>query len=183
MIIYLYNKQTFEYLGQVDAQKDILESKKENKEIYMFPPNSTSKKPDLSKTDENNKLFFSIQKNKWEIKEDYRRTKLYNINDKSCKIIDIIGETPDDFPDYTLLVPPGENYIFQNGEWVIDEIKEQEAKDKIYLQQIVTKKLNEIIIDGLIKDNIISNSGEVLEQINESELNKDIFQMIAELDS
>jgi hypothetical protein len=183
MIIYFYNKETFEYIGQGEAQRDVLESEKQDKEIYMFPPNSTEIKPDLDNLGENEVYIFSVSEKTWNIDKDFRGTQIYHINDKYRKIITEIGESPDDYEDYTLLEPPngiGGKYVFRNGEWVIDKEREKEIEEKNYLQKVILKKYNEIIIQALIDDGILSSSGEILKDDVEN-LGKDIFQMIVEL--
>jgi len=45
MIGYCYSSETKEFVGVVDLQLDPLESKKADKNIYMYPPNTTLTKP------------------------------------------------------------------------------------------------------------------------------------------
>ena len=44
---FCYNNETKEYIGEMNLQIDPLETKKQGKVVYMFPPNVVTKKPPI----------------------------------------------------------------------------------------------------------------------------------------
>ena len=73
MKAFAYNKDTKEYVAEVVCQLDQIESKKQNKEVYLIPANATDKEP--PKCNENEVVVF--EKNKWTKKADFRRKKFW----------------------------------------------------------------------------------------------------------
>ena len=73
MIFYTYDEKTKEYTGTQNAFIDPLETKKQCKEVYLVPPNTTDKKPLEAK--ENQAVIFNGSE--WEIIADYRNKTYY----------------------------------------------------------------------------------------------------------
>ena len=73
MIFYTYNEKTKEFTGAQNAFIDPLETKKQCKEVYLVPPNTTDKKPLEAK--ENQAVIFNGSE--WEIIADYRNKTYY----------------------------------------------------------------------------------------------------------
>ena len=73
MILYTYNEKTKEFTGAQTAFIDPLETKKQCKEVYLVPPNTTDKKPLEAK--ENQAVIFNGSE--WEIIADYRNKTYY----------------------------------------------------------------------------------------------------------
>lgn len=88
MIFYIYDKKTKEFKGQQLAFLDPLESKKQNKNIYLVPALSTDKEP--PKTKKNQVAIFSGSN--WKIVSDYRG-QTYYIGTKQYEMKEI-GELP-----------------------------------------------------------------------------------------
>ena len=73
MIFYTYDEKTKEYTGTQNAFIDPLETKKQCKEVYLVPPNTTDKKP--LEVKENQAVIFNGSE--WEIIADYRNKTYY----------------------------------------------------------------------------------------------------------
>ena len=73
MIFYTYDEKTKEYTGAQNAFIDPLETKKQCKEVYLVPPNTTDKKP--LEVKENQAVIFNGSE--WEIIADYRNKTYY----------------------------------------------------------------------------------------------------------
>jgi len=73
MIFYTYGEKTKEYTGTQNAFIDPLETKKQDKNVYLVPANATAKKP--LKTKENQAVVFNGSE--WEIVADYRNKTYY----------------------------------------------------------------------------------------------------------
>lgn len=73
MKFYIYDENTKEYIGTQNAFIDPLESKKQGKNIYLIPQNSTDKEP--PKPEENQAVIFNGSE--WEIVADYRNKTYY----------------------------------------------------------------------------------------------------------
>ena len=84
MILYKYDKDTKEYLGYFSAYIDPLESIKQNREIYVIPPCSTSVIP--PKLKEGCTFVFDTNKNVWEELEDHRGLICWDKNGKEVTI-------------------------------------------------------------------------------------------------
>ena len=135
MIIYRYDKNTREYLGEMQAQKSPRE-----KGVYLFPPQTTTIKPSF---DEGYVSVFDEEKQEWNNFIDNRGKKVYSVIDAISSTVDYIGEIKEGF---TLIEPTNIYDInFVNGKWVANkETKLRELKDIIY---------NEIIKLDLIEYN------------------------------
>lgn len=73
MIFYNYDEKTKEYTGTQNAFIDPLETKKQGKNVYLIPQNSTDKEP--PKTEENQAVIFNSSE--WEVVADFRGKTYY----------------------------------------------------------------------------------------------------------
>lgn len=73
MIFYAYDEKTKEYTGTQSGFIDPLETKKQGKNVYLVPANTTDKKP--LETKENQAVIFNGSE--WEIIADYRNKTYY----------------------------------------------------------------------------------------------------------
>lgn len=89
MKAYLYDENTKEFLEEVEAQLDQLESKISQKEIYLLPANATFKKPLKNK----NGFINVFQNDGWVLIEDHRKEKI--INKDGISEINYIGTVKD----------------------------------------------------------------------------------------
>jgi len=141
MKIYNYNRTTYEYIGSSDVLIDPLETKKQNKNIYLLPANSTPiEPPDVRK---NEVQVFDPINNKWDIFHDLRGKEFYSEN--GSKII--INKINENVPDGATTIPPPDNYFmsFWNG-------KKWEEKALVFHGKMVKNKKD---VDRIICDEII----------------------------
>lgn len=125
MIFYIYDKKTKEFKGQQLAFLDPLESKKQNKNVYLVPVFSTDKEP--PKTKKNQVAIFNGSK--WEVVSDYRG-QAYYIGTKQYEMKEI-GDLP---KNATLEPIKTEAEILQEQteqKIITAEIKISEIKDQL----------------------------------------------------
>ena len=79
MIFYTYDEKTKEYTGTQNAFIDPLETKKQGKDIYLKPANSTNIKPTLDPSTNNDVLVFNGKE--WQIKPRFELNGIYNTID------------------------------------------------------------------------------------------------------
>ena len=69
----LYDPQSLEYIGDVDASLDWLASEQEGHDVYVVPANSLSVQPDVEKLASGLKAVANPRLLMWEYMEDHRR--------------------------------------------------------------------------------------------------------------
>ena len=79
MIFYTYDEKTKEYTGTQNAFIDPLETKKQGKNVYLKPANSTNIKPALKPSTDNDMLVFNGKE--WQIKPRFELNGIYNTID------------------------------------------------------------------------------------------------------
>ena len=81
MIFYTYDEKTKEYTGTQNAFIDPLETKKQSKNVYLKPANSTNIKPTLKPSTDNDMLVFNGKE--WQIKPRFELNGVYkNIDNR-----------------------------------------------------------------------------------------------------
>lgn len=81
MIFYTYDENTKEYTGTQNAFIDPLETKKQGKNVYLVPANSTNIKPTLDPSTDNDMLVFNGKE--WQIKPRFELNGIYkNIDNR-----------------------------------------------------------------------------------------------------
>lgn len=130
MIFYIYDENTKEYIGTQNAFIDPLETKKQGKNVYLIPQNSTEKEP--PKTEKNQAVIFNSAE--WEVVADYRG-KPYYIGTKQHEMKEL-----GDLPKGATFEP-------------IEPIKTQEEQTLSDTQQAMTDTSNRI---AEIKDELIT---------------------------
>ena len=91
MLLYKYQNDTKELIGFFEAYIDPLESEKQNKPVYVFPPDTTIVAPGISR-DGYVQVFNG---NNWEEVED-NRGKIVWKNGKEPMVIEALGPIPKD---------------------------------------------------------------------------------------
>lgn len=76
MIFYGYDEKTKEFTGTQNAFIDPLETKKQGKNVYLKPANSTNIKPTLEPSTDNDMLVFNGKE--WQIKPRFELNGVYN---------------------------------------------------------------------------------------------------------
>ena len=85
--VHNYDPITFEYAGSDKAQIDPMETKVQEKEVYMVPANATLEVPHIETPNTAN----VFKEGKWELVTDLRGTEYFLPNDSEKYIIDSIG--------------------------------------------------------------------------------------------
>ena len=81
MIFYGYDEKTKEFTGTQNAFIDPLETKKQGKNVYLKPANSTNIKPTLKPSTDNDMLVFNGKE--WQIKPRFELNGVYkNIDNR-----------------------------------------------------------------------------------------------------
>lgn len=91
MIIYNYDPNTYEYIGESEASLDPEESKIQGKDVYLIPAYATDKKPPKAKVNE-----IVIYDNGWQIEDDFRGQYIVN-NDMKPEVVKEIGPIPEGY--------------------------------------------------------------------------------------
>lgn len=142
MNVYKFNPVTKEYEGIQQAQLDPIQTKKQGKNIYLLPINSTFEIP--PEKQEGKAIIFENEN--WLLKTDFRGKKAYN--NKGLLIIDYIGDLKGSDKLLSEEQIEGLNnrtLIWKDGEIVKYEKSKEELKSE-YENQI------EILNNKLIRD-------------------------------
>lgn len=142
MNAYKFNPITKEYEGIQQAQLDPIQTKKQGKNIYLLPINSTFKIP--PEKQEGKAIIFENEN--WLLKTDFRGKKAYN--NKGLLTIDYIGDLKEGdilLTDEQIEGLNNGTLIWKNGEIIKYEKSKEELKAE-YEQQI------EILNGKLIRD-------------------------------
>ena len=125
MIFYIYDEKTKEYTGTQNGFIDPLETKKQGKNVYLVPANSTDKKP--LETLENQAVIFNGSE--WEIIADYRN-KTYYIGTEQHEMKEL-GDLPN-----------GATFEPVEPEKTLDELKSEKLAE---LTSITSKFDNQLV--------------------------------------
>jgi len=142
MNAYKFNPITKEYEGIQQAQLDPIQTKKQGKNIYLLPINSTFEIP--PKKQESKAIIFENEN--WLLKADFRGKKAYN--NEGLLTIDYIGDLKEGdilLTDEQIEGLNNGTLIWKNGEIVKYEKSKEELKAE-YEQQI------EVLNNKLIRD-------------------------------
>ena len=135
MIFYTYDEKTKEYTGTQNAFIDPLESKKQDKTVYLIPTNATNKKP--LETKENQAVIFNGSE--WEIISDYRN-KTYYIGTEQHEMKEL-GD-----------LPKGATFEPVEPEKALEELKSEKLAE---LTSITSKFDNQLVnTDMIIKSSL-----------------------------
>src|SRR5471032_2391007 len=85
-----------------------------------LPANCTTVKPPLTKVNQ----VAVYTESGWQIVEDYRGAKIYDINDRCMKTVDTLGPIPD---DKTRIAPSSEFDVWNGKKWLKDKAIEKTA--------------------------------------------------------
>ena len=148
MIFYTYDEKTKEYTGTQNAFIDPLETKKQGKNVYLVPANSTNKKP--LETKENQAVIFNGSE--WEIIADYRN-KTYYIGTEQHEMKELGG------------LPKGATFEPVEPEKTLEELKSEKLSE---LTAITSKFDNQLVnTDMIIKSSLgFSINADLRSQLN-----------------
>lgn len=129
-IAYLYNEKTKEFISEVNAQIDPLETKKKGENVYLLPANATFKEPMQAK--EGFKIVFNG--NGWE----YQEIKVEEIpEEKEPTNEDISQMRQGAYMERTDPLSLRKLRKLALGEWTSEE-----EKDYIYQMQKISEEIN-----------------------------------------
>ena len=93
---YNYDKDTLEYIGQEECQIDPLESELQQKEIYIYPANSTLIEPPKIPDDgKKYAIVYNKEKDNWDILEDNRGVEYWLLSENNDVKIHNMKESDD----------------------------------------------------------------------------------------
>ena len=126
MKCYTYDEKTKEYKGESTAQIDPLETEMAGKDIWILPANATFVESPKVKDHE-----VAVWNDKeWEIKEDWRKTELYNPETEDRKTLSEIGPKPEGY--YPIKQQAKTAYfnieVREDGVYFVDREKTYEEK-------------------------------------------------------
>lgn len=134
MKVYLYDEKTKEYLYELEARIDPLESKKQGKDVWLLPANSTFDEPLDEKEG-----YAVIYDNGWKYIKDYRGKKY--INGNMVEEIQELGEFNVLTEEQLKQIESGD-LIIENGELKEkskEKIAEEKRTERNYLLQSTDK--------------------------------------------
>lgn len=152
MKIYNYHHQTKEYMGESNASVDPLESKNQDKSIFLIPANATKIKPRGCAKNE----VAIFPDNKWVIKKDYRGIWF----DKTTKERVIIDEIGIDNTNLTKL-EPAEFDKWDGNKWTEDTVLKAEYEKVVLKETLIAEKTRDMAIDKLMADGILDANGNI----------------------
>ena len=94
-IVYIYTKDTKEYIGTCIRFQDPLETEKAGIPVYMDPPNSTPIEP--PKFDKGKIPVFNEGTNSWALVDDFRGLKVYDKKTKEEVLVTALGALPSNY--------------------------------------------------------------------------------------
>ena len=138
MKAYSYNQDTGEYLGEVEAHLDILETELKSEYVYALPACSTFTAPPELQTG----YVRCWLNGGWEQVEDHRGETVYSKVDASTKTITELGAVPE---GYTELIPTTDQEWDEDTQKWKNIVISYEAKKVLKHQQIdALKKVKEL---------------------------------------
>ena len=156
MKAYSYNSITKEYKAEVNCQLDPLETKKQQKNIYLLPAGATLIKPPICAT---NKIAV-YENDIWIKKDDYRGT-YYDKTTKEQQIIDELDLSPD--RNWTKKIPLAidDTCKWSSTKWIIDSVKVVELEKITQKEILIQAEIRKQAIDKLIIDGVLDSQGEL----------------------
>lgn len=130
MIVYRYDKNTKEYLGEYNAFIDPLETKLRGQEVFAIPAYCTTKEPFIPEI--GSTIVFNGEN--WEQIEDHRGAIVFNKKTGKMFLITELGVIPD---EYVLEKPV-----------IISELKEEKAKE---IEALYVEEIEKVISIGKLK--------------------------------
>lgn len=144
MKVYNYDKITFQFTNESEANLDIVATRRTGEEVYLLPAYATFKKP--PSVGEHKISIFDTQKDKWLVKDDYRGCYICD-EQMNVQVVQEIGDLPEGF----IVITEGQAeqiiqdhlwYIVQDGELIKNpNYEEDKAKErKEYISHLAMTK-------------------------------------------
>ena len=143
MIFYTYDKKTKEYIGTQNAFIDPLETKKQGKDIYLKPANSTNIKPTLEPSTDNDMLVFNGKK--WQIKPRFELNGVYkNIDNRIHDFCKKNGYHLEQVENGFKICAPAQK---SDDEVALEELEQQEATLNAQIAELKDNLLTATLAD------------------------------------
>ena len=137
MLVHLYDKDTFLYVGSREAQLDQLESIKKKKEVYAKPRYSTF--AELPECPEGKTPIYNVADDSWGLVTSYIGS--YLVNTRNGKITKITGNRPIRSYEFVISAEKYEDMVANPDKYVIRDGKlkdisgTQEYQNKLNVQK------------------------------------------------
>lgn len=143
MIFYTYDEKTKEYTGTQNAFIDPLETKKQGKDIYLKPANSTDIKPTLEPSTNNDMLVFNGKE--WQIKPRFELNGVYkNIDNRIHDFCSKNGYTLENTENGFKICAPAQK---SDDEVALEELEQQENTLNAQIAQLKDQLLTATLAD------------------------------------
>lgn len=115
MKIYNYDRMTFQFTYESEANLDVVATRRTGEEVYLLPAYATFKQP--PSVGEHKISIFDTQKDKWLVKDDYRGCYICD-EQMNVQVVQEIGDLPEGF----IIITEGQaEQIIQDDLWYIIE--------------------------------------------------------------
>lgn len=143
MIFYTYDEKTKEYIGTQNAFIDPLETKKQGKDIYLKPANSTNIKPTLEPNTDNDMLVFNGKE--WQIKPRFELNGVYkNIDNRIHDFCSKNGYTLENTKNGFKICAPAQK---SDDEVALEELEQQENTLNAQIAELKDNLLTATLVD------------------------------------
>lgn len=143
MIFYIYDEKTKEYIGIQNAFIDPLETKKQGKDVYLVPANSTDIKPTLEPSNDNEMLVFNGEG--WELKLRFELNGIYkNIDNRIHEFCKKNGYHLEQVENGFKICAPAQK---SDDEVALEELEQQEATLNDQIAQLKDQLLTATLAD------------------------------------
>ena len=143
MIFYTYDEKTKEYTGTQNAFIDPLETKKQGKDVYLVPANSTNIKPTLKPSTDNDMLVFNGKE--WQIKPRFELNGVYkNIDNRIHDFCSKNGYTLENTENGFKICAPAQK---SDDEVALEELEQQENTLNAQIAELKDNLLTATIVN------------------------------------
>lgn len=143
MIFYTYDEKTKEYTGTQNAFIDPLETKKQGKNVYLKPANSTNIKPTLKPSTDNDMLVFNGKE--WQINPRFELNGVYkNIDNRIHDFCLKNGYTLENTENGFKICAPAQK---SDDELALEELEQQENTLNAQIAELKDNLLTATLVD------------------------------------
>lgn len=143
MLFYTYDEKTKEYIGTQNVFIDPLETKKQGKDIYLKPANSTNIKPTLEPSTNNDMLVFNGKE--WQIKPRFELNGVYkNIDNRIHEFCEKNGYHLEQVENGFKICAPAQKSA---DEVALEELEQQENTLNAQIAELKNNLLTATLVD------------------------------------
>ena len=144
MIFYIYDEKTKEFTGTQNAFIDPLETKKQGKNVYLKPANSTNIKPTLEPITDNDMLVFNGKE--WQVKPRFELNGVYkNIDNRIHDFCLKNGYTLENTENGFKICAPAQK---SDDEVALEELEQQENTLNAQIAELKDNLLTATLADN-----------------------------------